>query len=336
MEQHLERCLNSIVDQNYKNLEIILINDGSSDSSGAICDKYAKDDNRFKVIHQSNAGVSAARNAGLERASGDYLSFIDPDDWIDPGMYETLSGHINKQQPDIIRFNAYRKGEIVNQLPFNGLYKGKRLENEIMLPLIGSPTFGGMFILGVLWMHLYKRDIIEKYKIRFHTGLRRCEDRLFTLTCVLHAGNMLFIDYAPYYYEVYETSLSNKYDPRRWEQEIIYLESLKNEYTSCKENAFTKEADKRVESEYLLRAITSVNNEFFSNSNLGFIQKYINTKKFITNPKVVSAIKNTPKEKASLKGKLTLTMIKYKLPLFLSIFNTAIVYKNKISRRWTK
>lgn len=330
MEQHLERCLDSIVAQDYTELEVILINDGSTDSSGEICDRYAQNDSRFQVIHQNNGGVSSARNSGLDKATGDYISFIDPDDWIESGMYETLNKYLQNKDIDILRFNAYRQGEIVNQLPFKGEYSAEKLEKEVMLPLIGSPTFGGMFILGVLWLHLYRREIIEKYHIRFNTDLRRCEDRLFTLTAVLHSRKMFFTDYTPYHYEVYDDSLSNKYDSLRWEQELIYLDELKKEYSECKPAEFLEDANQRIYSEYLLRAITSVNNEFFSKNNSNFRRKYLNTRKIIGNPFVRESIKKTKKEKSSLKGTITWVLIQYNLPLLLSIFNTIIVYKNKI------
>ena len=225
-EKYLPRCLDSIINQTYSNLEIILINDGSSDASGNICDSYAKEDSRVKVIHQSNAGVSAARNAGLDIATGDYISFVDPDDWIESNMYEVLVGTIQDKEIDILRFNAYRKGEIINKLPFRGEYSNKELEEKILLPLIGAEKFGGMFILGVLWLHLYKREVIEDNHIRFNPQLRRCEDRLFTLSSIIHAKSILFVDEVLYHYEVYDNSLSNRYDPERWEQELIYLSSL--------------------------------------------------------------------------------------------------------------
>lgn len=330
MEQHLERCLNSIVNQTYSDLEIILINDGSTDMSASICDTIAKKDQRIIVIHQPNSGVSSARNRGLEQASGDYISFIDPDDWVEATMYETLAFHFNNKEIDILRFNAYRKGEILNPLPFEGEYSGEKLEEEIMLPLIGAKEFGGMFILGVLWLHVYKRRLIDQYAIRFNKQLRRCEDRLFTLTSALHAKNILFINDVLYHYEVYDESLSNKYDLLRWQQELTYLEELQKEYTACKEQYFIDEANERIRSEYLLRAVTSINNEFFSNNTNSFSKRYRNIKAIINHPKTRDAVKLTPRNKMGLKGKLTLGMIEYKLSLLLSLFNTAIVFKNKI------
>lgn len=330
MEQHLVRCLDSIVNQTYNDLEIILINDGSTDSSASICDSYAQKDKRIKVIHQSNAGVSATRNAGLNNATGDYISFIDPDDWIETDTYERLNSYLENRDIDILRFNAYRKGELLNPLPFAGEYAGERLDKEVMLPLIGAEEFGGMFILGVLWLHVVKRELIESNNIRFNQQLRRCEDRLFTLTSFLHAKNALFVDDILYHYEVYDESLSNKYDPLRWQQELIYLDELQKEYNQLKGQSFVNNANQRIKSDYLLRAVMSINNEFFSNNKSGFIKKYKNTKAIINHPKTRDAIANTPRLKMGIKGKLTLGMIEYKLPLLLSLFNTAIVIKNKL------
>jgi len=330
MEQLLARCLDSLINQTYKDIEIILINDGSTDNSGKICDKYKLKNSRIIVIHQENAGVSAARNSGLDKANGDYISFVDPDDWVDPDMYSILAESIHKKEADIIRFNAYRKNEIINRLPFKNEYSEEQLDEKIILPLIGSETFGGMFILGVLWLHLFKREVIEKNNIRFNKKLRRCEDRLFTLTVILHARNIVFIDPVLYHYEVNEGSLSNKYDPLRWEQEKIYLTELQKEYTNFKPGEFVERADIRIKSEYLLRAVTSINNEFFSDNRKRFFSKYRNTKGIINNTNVRKAVKEVSTERLGLKGNIILTLIKYRLSFLLSLFNTALFYKNKL------
>lgn len=326
----LSKCLTSITSQTYQHLEIILINDGSTDSSGVICDSFANDDKRIRVIHQLNSGVSASRNAGLNIATGNYISFIDPDDWIEPHMYETLAKYVLENNADILRFNAYRKGEIINELPFSGTYLGDKLENEVMLPLIGAEKFGGIFILGVLWLHLYKKEIIEKNHIRFNTALRRCEDRLFTLTTVLYANKMVFVKDILYHYEVFDDSLSNKYDSERWQQELIYLSALQTEYKKCKSAEFSEAADKRIETEYLLRAVTSVNNEFFSRNKNSFLKKYKNTKAIIDNSNVKRAVKDIAKEKMGLKGNITIGLIKFRQAFLLSSFNTLLLLKNSI------
>ena len=103
VEKYLDRCLESIVNQTYKNLEIILIDDGSPDNCPAICDEYAQKDSRIKVIHKANGGVSSARNKGIDVATGDYIGFVDSDDWIEPDMYETLIKNAEQYNSDISR-----------------------------------------------------------------------------------------------------------------------------------------------------------------------------------------------------------------------------------------
>lgn len=90
VELYLRKCINSILAQTYQNLEVILVDDGSPDQCGIICDEYAKSDSRVRVIHQENSGVASARNAGLQAAQGDYIGFVDSDDWIAPDMYDCL------------------------------------------------------------------------------------------------------------------------------------------------------------------------------------------------------------------------------------------------------
>ena len=101
VEQYLDDCLISIINQTYKNIEIILIDDGSTDKSGKICDEYAKKDSRIIVIHKENGGVSSARNAGLRIAKGAYIGFVDPDDWIAEDMYEVLYSNAKKYDADV-------------------------------------------------------------------------------------------------------------------------------------------------------------------------------------------------------------------------------------------
>ncbi len=329
MKQFLGRCLDSVVNQTYDSLEIILVNDGSTDSSGDICHTYAQNDNRIKVIHQVNSGVSSARNTGLDAATGDYISFVDPDDYIELNTYETLIPYLGNDI-DILRFNAKRKGEILNWLPFKGEYSGDRFEQEVVLPMIGSEKFGGMFILGVLWVHLFKRDLIEKNHIRFNKELRRCEDRLFTITTMLHANKMFFVDDILYHYQVNDESLSNRYDPIRWQQELIFLDDLKKKYFETKSLSFIIKANQRISNDYVLRAITSINNEYFTNNDSSFWQRYKNIKKIINNPNTRLSIKYIQREKSGLKGDLIIGMIKYRLILLLNLFNSLILYKNKV------
>ena len=107
VEKYLNKCVDSIINQSYKNLEIILVDDGSPDKCGEICDKYAEKDSRVKVIHKENGGLSDARNAGIDIAKGDYLLFVDSDDWITSNICEVLIKNANDNLSDIIACNQY-------------------------------------------------------------------------------------------------------------------------------------------------------------------------------------------------------------------------------------
>ncbi len=330
MEQFLPRCVDSILNQTYRELEIILVNDGSTDSSPDICDDYARQDERIKVIHKPNGGVSSARNAGLDIATGNYISFVDPDDWIAEDMYQKLTEYLAVDEVDIIRFDATRKGENLDWLPFEGLYRDDKLETEVILPMIGSEKFGGTFILGVLWIHLFKRELIEGNKVRFNEKLRRCEDRLFTISAMIFARKMLFVRDSLYYYEVYDESLSNRYDSQRWNQERVYLQELKELYTKNKNVTFVEEADKRIANDCILRVITSVNQEYFSNNKNSFLKRYNNVKDIICCTETQDAAGLMKSERMGWKGQLIIRMIKKRQAFLLNVFNTIILYKNKL------
>ena len=101
VDQYLEQCIDSIINQSYKNLEIILVNDGSTDNSKNICDYYSEIDKRIKVVHKKNGGVSSARNTGIDIATGDYIAFVDSDDYLELNMYETMINNLEQNQCDM-------------------------------------------------------------------------------------------------------------------------------------------------------------------------------------------------------------------------------------------
>lgn len=176
VEKYLPRCIDSILNQTYKNLEIILVDDGSPDNCPAICDEYAQKDSRIKVIHKANGGVSSARNVGLDVATGEYIGFVDSDDWIEPDMYEFLFMRATDYNVDISRCASvweYGKGRCEEILTDN--------ENENMFLLDGEDLIldlvNGAWDEGVVWNKLYKKEIVKN--VRFREDIAFCEDCLF-------------------------------------------------------------------------------------------------------------------------------------------------------------
>ena len=157
VEKYLERCVNSILKQSYKNLEILLIDDGSTDSSGKMCDDISKTDSRIKVIHKQNGGLSDARNEGLKISTGEFIGFVDSDDWIAPEMYERLLNAIIADQSDIAQCNVKMVWE--NNLHSRILLQPNKCvlkRDEAQLELLNESK-----LKQPVWNKLYRKNIIK-------------------------------------------------------------------------------------------------------------------------------------------------------------------------------
>lgn len=188
-ESYLERCIKSVIAQTWKNWELILIDDGSIDGSGEICNEFAKKDKRIKVIHQKNIGVSVARNVGLANAKGTYIGFVDADDWIDEKMYERLVTEISKTHCDVIMCdattvysNGKRKLDTINQLSTNAMLKKEEITPKLLLELAGS-----------VCRCLYRAELVKKEGNDFPIGIKFSEDRIFNIKNFGQARKICYI-----------------------------------------------------------------------------------------------------------------------------------------------
>lgn len=192
-ELYISDCIESIIMQTHKELEIILVDDGSTDGAGVICDEYAARDCRISVIHQANAGVSNARNVGLSRATGEWISFIDSDDTLDSDMYELLLQLAKEYDADIIHCGyKHIVGEEIRLVHNTGKIIRQETE-EALKCLVGRHLF-----VGSLWNKLYKRELTDNLK--FRTDLKINEDILFNFEVFRKAKVSVFADYAKYNY----------------------------------------------------------------------------------------------------------------------------------------
>lgn len=194
-ETTIVKMVKSILDQREADFELILVDDGSQDNSGRICDEYAARDPRVRVIHQSNAGVSAARNAGIEAACCEYIGFVDADDWIDPGMYERMLQEAERTGADVVMcdaITAYSDGrteaDTISLLPGNAVLQKADFDPPRLLEMAGSA-----------WRCIYRKTLLDAYKIRFPRGVKFSEDRVFNLYAFGRANMIAYIK-EPYYY----------------------------------------------------------------------------------------------------------------------------------------
>ena len=205
-EAYLEKSITSLINQTYKNLEIILINDGSTDNSLNICNKFAKIDDRIKVLSQKNKGVSTARNLGLETAKGDYITFVDGDDYIDLKTYEMCFNYIEKYNLDIVKFSY----NIVNDKyvkPYKFITETDvkitkdEYVNKIYKNLLSTEDFSNV------WNIVFTKSILKT--TRFCKNIKFGEDLLFSYEVILNSENMYLLE-IPLYYYVYNQSGASK------------------------------------------------------------------------------------------------------------------------------
>lgn len=219
----LDRCIESLVNQTYLNLEIIIVDDGSKDSTSSLCDIWEKKDSRIRVIHKKNQGLGLARNTGLQYCKGKYISFVDSDDFVDKNMYETMVNILEKKDADTCycSHNIYSNVEkkiIETAMIEEGIYAGK----EILLDIIGAePDFPKDCVRQMsVWACLFSNEIIQDYKLQFLSERDYiCEDLTFDIQYLPKSKKVVVIGDAFYNYCINENSLTHKYYSNRLEKE---------------------------------------------------------------------------------------------------------------------
>ena len=187
--QYLSQCLDSILSQDYKDLEVILIDDGSTDASGQICDQYAEKDPRVRVIHQKNGGAAAAKNAGLRLASGDYLTFADSDDYLEPGAYGFLMKTLLETNADAVQ-GSFRE-------VYRNHVEEQRIQAETLEEYDYLLRFPKDFSCALLWNKLYRRELFEG--VFFEEG-HKIDDEYFTYQGFLRPRKVIRVDRVIYNY----------------------------------------------------------------------------------------------------------------------------------------
>lgn len=216
VEKYLDKCVSSILEQSFKDFELILVDDGSPDNCPAICDSYAKKDSRVKVIHKQNGGLINARKSGLEIAESEYIGFVDGDDWIEPDTYENFAAMINKYKPDMVLSDFYfdEGNKIISsdQLFKQEFYDKTALKNELYPIMLYSGKYYKFGVNPCCWSKVYKNELIKKNLPLVDGRIKMGEDAAFTYPCLLDATSVAAIKKPSYHYISNNQSMTNSYD----------------------------------------------------------------------------------------------------------------------------
>lgn len=217
VEPYLRECVDSILAQEFEDMEIILVDDGSPDRCPEICEEYAGKDHRIRVIHQANGGIVRARKAGIAIASGRYVTFVDSDDWIDRGMYRTLYREAQRTDADIIITGAVVENdgrqEILTNPTAAGLYTGEKLK-QLHQTMLYAGTFYQPGIYPVVWNKWFKREILKKNLNALDDTISLGEDMACTYPCLMDAKKVLIYgDKIFYHYRIRKDAMT-KQDPK--------------------------------------------------------------------------------------------------------------------------
>lgn len=209
VSQYLKRCIDSILSQSYGDFELLLVDDGSTDDSGRICDEYAKKDNRIKVFHKKNGGVSSARNKGIDEARGNYVVFVDSDDYIlQDRLLQIMK--LSDNNPDMI-VEYYAS-------PADCKYKYKIIDNK---------DFDIIKNVSVIWTSAFSNEVLNTHNIRFDENIWHGEDSLFILEFFNSCSTVIFADEYGYVYEKgHEDGLNVKF--QNWENELYVYKKINN------------------------------------------------------------------------------------------------------------
>lgn len=210
---YVERCVQSILTQEEKDYEIILVDDGSTDATPQICDSLAAAYPCIRVIHKENGGLASARNAGMAAAAGEYIWFVDSDDWIEPNALTVLIRACSAGKPDIVKFQHYRVDNEKKRTP--GLAVPGAYVTPEELETLRKTAFcsAGKYVLSA-WSHVYRNSFLRQYQLAFVSERLICsEDYLFNLEALLHAKSIRVLDDALYSYELRAGSLTQTYKP---------------------------------------------------------------------------------------------------------------------------
>lgn len=237
-KKYLDDCIKSLVAQTYGDYEILIIDDGSTNGCGIWCDEWSERYNNIKSIHQVNSGVSAARNTGINSSQGSYLIFVDPDDWIDSNLLETIESVLRNNDFDVLVYSylyEYTDRSIAenNELQGSVQVLSESVKKEMVINLIDTEkkvvyrSYKGK-IFGAVWAKCYNKEFIITNNIAFNVNLKKAQDTVFNLWAIQLAKRVIVCNEPLYHYRMVKGSITHRYNPNIIDIQTLFLNAIQD------------------------------------------------------------------------------------------------------------
>lgn len=310
VEKYLARCIDTLLDEVYKDYEMILVDDGSTDKCSEICDRYSELYSFIKVIHKENGGLSSARDAGLEIASGKYIFWIDSDDYIKKGALTVLYEATKNSDYDIVKFNYVTNPE--GKVSISSLKAGEYSEGYITETIVPMGLEKTSTINFSIWSHIYRREFIKENDLKFVSErIIGSEDYLYNFESYSSAKSMLVLEDVLYVYDSREGSLSKRFKKNQSEQyRQLYIEMLK----FAKAHSIYKKYAENLAFSYIDKCFCiCMRNECYLNQDHTLMDAHRNCKKLLKTSEFKEALKKYPLRRVSFGEKKNYYLMKYKM-----------------------
>lgn len=314
-EKYVRECLESLQSQTLEGIEVIVVNDGSTDSTSSICRSYRERWPGLRLIEKQNGGLGSARNAGLSVATGEYVGFVDSDDWVEATMYGRLYEIAKTHDCDIVLCSAYRNWSEKLPAQFRGgLFDRRQIREEIFPRLLGvlSERSGRSVLRWSNWVRIYRRRLVERCGIRFGEAFRRSQDLPFTFECTIQAERYFHLDGEYLYHNrVNPESLSRSYTKNMWELIRPLLQHLRQVVEGYKEFDFRSQMDIRV----FQFAIACAENEVKPSNRASLATRLGRIDALFSDPMVQESMERIDPEDMGLRTRTYFAAFRYRLAL---------------------
>ncbi|MFZ7942505.1 glycosyltransferase [Neobacillus sp. 19] len=323
VEKHIKKCIENLKNQSLKDIEIIIVDDGSPDNCGKIADDYAETDKRIRVIHKENGGVSSARNAGIKVARGEYIGFVDPDDWIEPVMFEEMYKTAKDNNSDLCRCKGYYQingnFKIAEDI-IDNFHDRDVFESQYISRLFSTKSFSIQDrIPSAVWLCIFSRKLILEHNLLFSHDLTIGEDTLFNMEATFHCNKLSICEGKFYHYLINDVSATKAYSNNLFDNLYASWLSYKNFF---EKNYYNQDIDDRLKMCIINFAIQSIINETRAkNTVFKSLSEILN---ICNNKELNLALSDVNVKTIPLKDRLKVFMMKYKFIPFIYFYYTVL------------